>query len=234
MSLRIERKKVSVQVYDHIKKMIQDGKFRPGDKLPAETKLSEMFGVSRTPVREAMSILEASGLIKSVQGGGSVVQSTSITNLIEMATLEMVALNEVLHLLEVRVILEGEAAALAALRRTDNDLARVRAALLDVRRTAENEETIGHEQDIRLHEAIVDAAHNPVLKKMMDGISGLYYKAVKFSLMKNVGLDQKRQQVLKEHDAIVEAIARQDAVGAKEAMTAHLQNAKEKLAHYQA
>lgn len=221
-----------MQVFEHIKNLIKDGTYQPGDKLPAEARLSDMFGVSRTPVREALSILEASGLIRSTQGGGSVVQPVSLTNLVEMTTLEVVHVDEVLHLLEVRTILESEAAALAAVRRTDEDLTSIRHALAHLRQAVRNEEVIGHDQDIRLHVTIIHAAHNPVLKKTMDSLSDLYYKAVKYSLTKNVGFYEKRQHVLNEHEHIVDAIARQDAGEAKKAMRIHLQNAKAKLEAY--
>ncbi|WP_308420268.1 FadR/GntR family transcriptional regulator [Kroppenstedtia guangzhouensis] len=230
--LRIERKKVSEQVFDRIKEMIKEGKFKPGDKLPAEYRLSEMFGVSRTPVREALSILEASGMIKSTQGGGTVVQPVSITNLMEETTLEMVDVDEVLQLLEVRMILESQTAALAAKRRSEEDLKQMEKALGEIRRAIETQEAIGHEQDILFHQAIVDASHNPVLKQTMVGISNLYYKAVRFSLKKNVGFYEKRKQVLEEHITIKEAVARRDSEAAREAMLIHLRNARTKLEKY--
>ncbi|TCP28834.1 GntR family transcriptional repressor for pyruvate dehydrogenase complex [Scopulibacillus darangshiensis] len=212
--------------------MIKEGKYKPGEKLPAETKLSEMFNVSRPPIREALRVLEASGVIKSKQGGGSVVQPISITNLMEKTTLEMVNIDEVLHLLEVRIILESQTAVLAAKRRDDRDLECIQEALNDMRLAIDNEESIGHKQDIDFHTAIVKAAHNPVLQQTMDGISNLYYSATKFSLKKNVGLYQKRQQVLQEHENIAEAIRLQDEEAAKEAMSLHLKNARLKLEKY--
>lgn len=191
-----------------------------------------MFGVSRTPVREALSILEASGMIKSTQGGGTVVQPVSITNLMEETTLEMVDVDEVLQLLEVRMILESQTAALAAKRRSEEDLKQMEKALDEIRRAIETQEAIGHEQDILFHQAIVDASHNPVLKQTMVGISNLYYKAVRFSLKKNVGFYEKRKQVLEEHITIKEAVARRDSEAAREAMLIHLRNARTKLEKY--
>lgn len=191
-----------------------------------------MFGVSRTPVREALSILEASGMIKSTQGGGTVVQPVSITNLMEETTLEMVDVDEVLQLLEVRMILESQTAALAAKRRSEEDLKQMEKALGEIRRAIETQEAIGHEQDILFHQAIVDASHNPVLKQTMVGISNLYYKAVRFSLKKNVGFYEKRKQVLEEHITIKEAVARRDSEAAREAMLIHLRNARTKLEKY--
>ncbi|GGA35660.1 hypothetical protein GCM10007416_05620 [Kroppenstedtia guangzhouensis] len=171
-------------------------------------------------------------MIKSTQGGGTVVQPVSITNLMEETTLEMVDVDEVLQLLEVRMILESQTAALAAKRRSEEDLKQMEKALGEIRRAIETQEAIGHEQDILFHQAIVDASHNPVLKQTMVGISNLYYKAVRFSLKKNVGFYEKRKQVLEEHITIKEAVARRDSEAAREAMLIHLRNARTKLEKY--
>src|SRR4051812_32127962 len=71
----IKPKKVSSQIADQIRSSILQGDFAPGDKLPPERELAEMFGVSRPSVREALNILESAGLVSSYQGGGTVVMS---------------------------------------------------------------------------------------------------------------------------------------------------------------
>ena len=71
----IKPKKISTQIAEQIRESILSGEFRPGDKLPPERELAEMFGVSRPSVREALNILAASGLVMSYQGGGTVVLS---------------------------------------------------------------------------------------------------------------------------------------------------------------
>jgi len=230
--MKIEKKKISEDVFLQIKGMIKAGTFKPGEKLPTEFELTEMFGVSRTPLREALSILEASGMIKSRQGGGNVVQSVSIVSLMEESILEMIDIDQVLHLLEVRIILESESAALAAIRRQEEDLQRIEQVLDALRQSVEAEEAVGHEQDIRFHQAIIKAAHNPVLKKTMKGIGSLYYNSVRFSLKKNVGFYEKKQQVLKEHEMIATAIKSQDSESARQAMLKHLHNARSKLEKY--
>src|SRR5512137_573419 len=71
----IKPKKVSSQIADQIRSSILAGEFTPGDKLPPERELAEMFGVSRPSVREALNMLSAAGLVESYQGGGTVVKS---------------------------------------------------------------------------------------------------------------------------------------------------------------
>ncbi|MFB4164016.1 FadR/GntR family transcriptional regulator [Alteribacillus sp. JSM 102045] len=226
--MKIERKKVSMQVFDRIKEMIKEEKMQPGDKLPTESKLTEMFGVSRTPVREALSVLEASGLIASKQGGGSVVQATSISSLMEETHFEFVDPEEILNLLETRLILETGAAYLAGERRTVDDLDEMKQALDEIR-YSQDKSKIGHKEDIAFHKVIAKASHNPILIGTMENISELHEKAIKFSLMKNMGITGKRQRVLNEHEHIYKAVELGDPKKAEQAMFEHLTNAKKKF-----
>src|ERR1700686_996969 len=71
----IKPKKVSSQIADQIRSSILAGEFSPGDKLPPERELAEMFSVSRPSVREALNMLSAAGMVEAYQGGGTVVKS---------------------------------------------------------------------------------------------------------------------------------------------------------------
>ncbi|MED4216415.1 GntR family transcriptional regulator [Priestia megaterium] len=86
MFVPIERKKVSSQVLDQLKKMIKEKTFPPESRLPSEHELSKMFGVSRAPIREALSVLSASGLIESRQGGGSYVKRVNLVGMLDPMT----------------------------------------------------------------------------------------------------------------------------------------------------
>nr|WP_275899480.1 FadR/GntR family transcriptional regulator [Bacillus piscicola] len=213
---------------DHLKTMIKEKKLQPGDKMPSESQLTEMFGVSRTPVREALSVLEASGLIASKQGGGSVIQAASLSNVMEEIQFDFVDPHDILTLLETRLIIETGAAQLAAERRTSGDLAIMRKTFEKVQESYIANE-IGHQEDIAFHKAIATAAHNPLLLKTMENMSDLYAKSVKFSLVKNIGQLGKREQVLDEHERIFMAIEQGDAKQAQQLMHLHLTNAKQKF-----
>jgi len=228
----ISRQKVSQQIFDYIKSMIEEGELKPGDNLPTEEKLTEMFEVSRTPVREALSILEASRLVKSTQGGGRIVQETSLTNFLEVPTLETVSLEQVLQLIEVRMALEPEAARYAALRRSEEDLSTIEREFFKNKKIVQNKKDIGHEEDFAFHSSIVDAAHNPILRHTMLSISNLFYKSVKFSLKKNMGYFEKKLQILEEHEEIYNNIKAKDSDLASKNMFLHLRNAKQKLEKY--
>jgi len=226
--MKIERKKVSMQVYDRIKALIQEQGLGPGDRLPTEKELSEMFGVSRTPVREALSVLEASGLTISKQGGGSMIQEASLTNIMEETQFEFVDSQEVLNLLETRMILETEAARLAALRANDENLVNIKEQL-DRLKDSQKDHHVGHREDIDFHLAIAKASHNPILYQNIENMLSLYEKAIQFSLMKNMGISEKRAQVLSEHERIYEAICERDGEQSKNKMNEHLTNASQKF-----
>ncbi|SDW08656.1 GntR family transcriptional regulator, transcriptional repressor for pyruvate dehydrogenase complex [Marinococcus luteus] len=226
--MKIERKKVSMQVFDHIKKMIKEEQLRPGDRLPSESHFTEMFGVSRTPVREALSVLEASGLIASKQGGASIIQPTSVSNLLEETQYEFINPEDVINLLETRMIVESGAAYYAAKRRTAKEVQDIYEALKLVC-LAQQQEQIGYKEDINFHQAIVRASHNPVLIQTMENVSFLYEKAVKYSLSQNIGWEEKQNQIIEEHEMIFQAIEMQNPDQAQEVMNKHLAGAKEKL-----
>ncbi|RKO65838.1 FadR/GntR family transcriptional regulator [Desulfofundulus salinus] len=225
----IGRRKAWELIVEELRAMIRQGRFKPGDRLPSEAELAKMFGVSRSPIREALSVLEAAGIIASRQGGGSYVRAMSGPSLLESVILEAMDYKQALHLLEVRQILETEAAALASERRDEEDLAAMEEALLKFKLVTEDEGAIGDEEDFAFHRAVVVAAHNPVLIRIVDDISDLYRKCLSVTLAKNVGFRRKREQVFKEHAAIFEAIKEMQTNLARVQASVHLEKVKEKV-----
>ncbi|MET3696610.1 GntR family transcriptional repressor for pyruvate dehydrogenase complex [Bacillus oleivorans] len=227
--MRIKREKVSNLVLEEIKKMIKSGEFPPNSKLPSETELAKMFGVSRSPIREALSVLAASGLVESTQGGGSWVREVSLAEMLEPVQFEMVEVEQVQDLLEMRTIIESEAAFLAAKRHKPKDIEDLEEALEAFRKVSEDQFKIGYEEDYAFHRIIVRAAYNPFLTQTMDHLSELHLKAMMFSLEKNLGWEAKRQEVFMEHVHIFNAIKNRDSQAARDAVIEHLTNARIKL-----
>ncbi|MFP3489946.1 GntR family transcriptional regulator, partial [Staphylococcus sp. SIMBA_130] len=87
--------------------MIKTGKFPPNSQLPSENELVKMFGVSRSPIREALSVLAAGGLIESRQGGRSWVKEVNVAEMLKQVHFEMIKVEEVQNLLELRTIVES-------------------------------------------------------------------------------------------------------------------------------
>jgi GntR family transcriptional repressor for pyruvate dehydrogenase complex len=115
-------------VVAHLSDRIRGGSLNPGDKLPTESEIMRMLGVSRTVVREAISHLQAAGLVETRHGIGTFVLEPSNAPMgLDPATI--VTMRDVLDLLELRISLETEAVGLAATRRSDEQLAQLRAAV---------------------------------------------------------------------------------------------------------
>lgn len=225
----IKKQKMSEQILEQLKTMIQEGEFPPESKLPSENELAKMFGVSRAPVREAISVLAASGLVESRQGGGSYVNKVLLVNRLDSVALEMVSAEEIYDLLELRTVIETEAAGFAAARRTEEELQKIKAGLDKFAVTIQDEQEIGYEADFMFHEEIVAASHNSFIIQTVANLRDLYKQTLNFSLKQNIGFARKRQQVYEEHLAIYEAIANKDPEAAAYSMKRHLINARLKL-----
>ncbi|NRG46858.1 FadR family transcriptional regulator [Bacillus sp. CRN 9] len=227
--MKIERKKISAQVLDQLNEMIKSQEFPPNKPLPSENELAKMFGVSRAPVREALSVLSASGIIESRQGGRSYVKEIHLVDMMDRLTLKYIPLEEVFELLEMRIIMETQAAALAAKRRDESDLEKMKAALKGLEQTLTDPKEVGVQADVDFHKHMISATKNSFMIGVMDNIADLYRKAVDFSLQKNIGLQRKRESVYLEHENIYVAIEMQDEEKARMHMNIHLQNVSQKL-----
>ena len=160
-------------VIDGIKDMIARGELKCGDKLPSERELAERFNVSRVPVREALKILEYTGLLNSSRGDGAYVRNTVPEGSFEKMAFAVSATTDALmDLLELRINLEAFAAYNAAQRRTDEDIQALNQAIVDMRQakkdpniddeTTQNLRRLSHE----FHRRMVRAAHNRGLSSM--------------------------------------------------------------------
>lgn len=220
---------MSNQILEKLKEMIRDQEFPPSTKLPSENDLAKMFGVSRAPVREAISVLVASGLVESVQGGGNFVTDGTHLNNLDTVAYEMITDKEIYNLLELRTVLETEAAYFAAERHSEEDIINISLALEEFAKTMSDNRVVGDEADYQFHLAIVNAAHNSFLTQSIENLSELYQKALKYSLSKNIGKRRKRESVYQEHLNIYNAIKSRDQERASFYMKKHLVNARIKL-----
>ncbi|MFI6514463.1 FadR/GntR family transcriptional regulator [Spirillospora sp. NPDC050679] len=162
MTLRTARRSSLVdQVIDQLRGEIAAGVWPVGGKIPAEPVLSETLGVGRNTVREAVRALQHAGLLECRQGDGTYVIATSELSGAVRRRLEAA---ELIEIVEVRRGLEVEAARLAAVRRTEADIAVIGAALAERDATwAAGEHAAFVEADLAFHTAVVEATHNQVL-----------------------------------------------------------------------
>jgi DNA-binding FadR family transcriptional regulator len=198
------------QAIEAVRAQIADGAWPVGERIPTEPELVATLGIGRNSVREAIRALVHAGLLETRQGDGTYVVATSdLTG----ALRRRASRAELLEIFELRRALEVEAARLAALRRTDEDLAQLE-RLLAARDAAwlADDDAQFVELDVELHRAIAAASHNTMLAELYDDFTS----ALRGALRSAVGHAPHEQQV-HIHDELVAAIRAGDAAAAQAA-----------------
>ena len=217
---------------DDLGDKIRNQQLRPGDKLPTESAIMQVYGVSRTVVREALSKLQAAGLVETHHGVGTFVLQPSQFRTAGMFRLEgsdIATTVDVLAVLELRISLETETAGLAALRRSDEQLRGLREALDDFEaNVAAGGDTVKPDQ--RFHLLIAQATGNPYFADIMGHLgAGLIPRARVSAIRNHDRRGEYLVHVNREHEEIYAAIARRDPDSARAAMRIHLTNSRERL-----
>jgi DNA-binding FadR family transcriptional regulator len=207
-------------LYGQLLTKIVEGALGEGDRLPSEAEISKMFGASRPVVRQALLQLQSDGLIYSRKGAGSFVRVRPPARLTEFAEPAMVA--AYLRSVEARAALETEAARLAALRCTREHLKAILAAARALEE-AFGAERPGQDEDMAFHRAIAEATDNELFPRLLAELQDLMRGSMAMGLgLTRIGTSLRRQQVLKEHWQIADAIKEQDAEAAALCMRFHL------------
>lgn len=232
MTASVETKALtrSAELAQRLSTRIVDGHYVAGDKLPKEADLMQEFGVSRTVVREAISSLQASGRVETRHGVGSFVLSPQDALPFRIERQQLGILTDVISLLEVRIALETEGAALAAQRRTFADLARLRNTLeAFVLALKEGRDAV--DADLAFHRCVAQASGNTHFKDLLDviGSRGLPRHRLGKDDPLKTGRNAYLQRVQQEHEAIYNAIEAQDPEAARAAMRTHLSNSRDRL-----
>jgi GntR family transcriptional repressor for pyruvate dehydrogenase complex len=208
---------------------IRRGALRPGDKLPTEAQVVDRFGVSRTVVREALSRLQASGLVETRHGVGTFVSERKRDAGLRGAAAEIGTVMDVASMLELRIALESEAAALAAQRRGKDHVRAMRTALDAFERNIQDGDTV--EPDFRFHSLIAQATGNTYFTTLLGSLGTGAIPRARVGSTGVVREDriQYLTRVNREHEDIFGAIARGDSDAARAAMRTHLSNSRERL-----
>jgi GntR family transcriptional repressor for pyruvate dehydrogenase complex len=226
--LRRRPRTLALELVDSLGERIRDGRLATGDKLPTEAAIMGEFGVSRTVVREAISKLQASGLVQTRHGIGTFVAGLGDAGF-RIGPDQLATLRDVIAVLELRIGLETEAAALAAQRRSDDDLHRMRAALDGVAAAIEaGRDAVA--SDFQFHVEIARATQNPHFIELMGTLGSRIIPRARLS--GDVAPSDEQRHYLRrvngEHESIFDAIAARDADAARAAMRTHLANSRER------
>ncbi len=222
MKIEVITKTENINVQNHIiegiKDLINAKNLEPGDKLPSERMLSEKFEVSRGNVREAIQKLEFYGLLKSMPQSGTFVANIGVIAMNGMiADILRLEDPDFKSLVETRILLELKTARLAALRRTDEDLVKMKAALDAYTEKVNNDEDAVQE-DLLFHLAIAKASGNSTMNTFMLIITPeIITNFEKYHVCDN----NLSKQGIREHQEVFDAIKMKDPKLAKQKMKEH-------------
>lgn len=225
---------LSRQIARQLEELITQGRIAVGDKLPTESQLCDMFGVSRTAVREAIAHLKSMGLVETRRGIGTRVLRSAPDHHFPARRISATTVEDILHVLEMRMTLDSQAAALAAERRTPENVEAMQTAHDQFLAACETGSQARHE-DYVFHRAIVEATQNPFFVSLYDQLNE---GAIPRTKLLSVELDPEAvsyylERVAREHADVLQAIVSGDAEAARDAMHRHLQRAYENYAAYQ-
>ena len=220
--------RLSDRLAGRIAQQIDGGALKPGDRLPTEQQLAAAYGVSRTVVREAVHQLRSQGLVRSRQGSGVFVTAPPAHRALAFDPKVLESIDAVVQMVELRRVVEGEMAALAAKRATRAQVANVKRALLAIDTATDNGE-LGVEQDLAFHRAIGEATGNPQFVRLL----GILEAYLRDAMTVTKGYESMRadfmEQVRREHRAILDAVTAGNEKGARRAATQHHLNGEKRL-----
>lgn len=222
----IRTERIYQKIVDQIRSMLHAGQLNPGDRLPSEREIAEQLQVSRPAVREAFSALEMMGLIEVRPGEGTFVRSGEISAPFALLLAMQPDTTQVSEMLELRRPLEGEAAALAALRSTPEEQAQIERCLVRMEQDLQRPD-LGDAADWEFHMAIAVASHNSLLIRVMSHLQDALKVAVETTRHRLFQIEGMGQRLVEEHRTIFQAIRRGDAEAARAAMVLHITAARQ-------
>lgn len=215
----IKRSAAAEQAVRRIQELVQGGELAPGERLPPERELARQLGVSRSTLREAIRALVVMNILVSRHGDGTYVSLEPELLAEPFQFIISISDEALLHLFEVRMVLETECARLAAARIVDGEIEELDRILQDSEAARDDPEEL-LDRDVELHAAIVRATRNPLLIRIMSGVGALALAG----RAKTVGLPGVAATSLADHARIVAALRSGSAEAAGAAMAAHLEH----------
>lgn len=228
------RTQVADQVAERIEKLIVDGILKVGQALPSERRLVEKLGCSRTALREGLRVLRGRGIVETEHGRGSYVadlsRADSATPLMHLFSSQPRTLFD---LLEVRALLEGESARLAAIRATEVDRLLIKRRFDEMVASHEDTQIRDPREQARLdhafHRAISEASHNPVLVHTLQTLSDLTLSTVFASVNNLYCRPSQKRQIDRQHSRLYHAVMEQLPEQAQRAAKEHITSIRDNL-----
>ncbi|KND58000.1 putative D-glucarate or D-galactorate regulator, GntR family [Candidatus Burkholderia verschuerenii] len=229
-SLRRSRN-LTEEVVAELTERIRGGALQPGDKLPTESEIMAQLGVSRTVVRESISRLQAARLVQTRHGIGTFVLEAGDQDRFQIEAAGELTVRDVMAILELRISLEAEAAGLAAMRRTDENLAQMHHALDEFERHIAQGTGNAVAADVAFHLELAKATGNRYFHSILSQLGNTIIPRTRVNSAALAHNDPSGylDRVNREHEDIYDAIERRDPEAARAAMRMHLSNSRERL-----
>ena len=214
-------------IYGQLLEQIASGTFAVGLRLPSEKEFAALFGVSRPIIRQALTRLQADGVIESRQGSGTILRKIPPKGLMDVADGSGVA--DILRAIEARIPLESATAKFAAIRKSISDAERLTSVMNDLRKEFQTG-TIRPEFDLAFHRTIAEICYNRHLEQLFYNL----IPAIEAGVALNLGFTrlapkQRAERILDEHERVYEAVMDGDGDSASLAMAYHLDQARRRL-----
>lgn len=216
----VRKEKIFEDIVRQIRRLIKTGKLKAGDKLPPERDLAQAFKVSRASVREAIRVLESSGLVRTRVGDGTYVETTSLENLVKPLAMVVAGGREsLMEIFEVRKMFEPHLAYLAAERATVDEVLELKSILSHHRKEMGNQELVT-EIDYSFHSSLARMAKSRVFLNLYNTLATLINQTREEFLQEG----DRPQKSLEGHEEILLAIEKRDPALARKAMSNHLRS----------
>jgi GntR family transcriptional regulator, transcriptional repressor for pyruvate dehydrogenase complex len=216
------------RVTEALMEKIANNELPAGAQLPSEQTMASSFGVSRTVIREAVSRLKSEGLIDSRQGRGAIVRIDRGDVPLRLDINVSDPMQSLLHIVELRVGLDAEIAALAAERRKRDQMTAIYRALADIDRASKaGRDAVA--EDLTFHLSIAKASGNPLFPELIQFLGGLFFSATRLTRANEQRFEVLSERTRLEHQAIANAIDKRDIEGAAAAARTHVLNAAERF-----
>jgi GntR family transcriptional regulator, transcriptional repressor for pyruvate dehydrogenase complex len=223
---QVTSKRLYIQIYEQIVEQLKNGAFKIGDKIPSERELCEQFGVSRAPVRQALSALEMNGFTYSKQGEGVYIKSLPADEINSPSFLSNISPEDIV---EARMTIEPLIVRFAAMRATKEDLEELNQTIQLMEKETK-EGVYVPETDERLHNGIAKASHNDLYIQFMATISNAMKQQQMWTFIRDrtVTRPDYRGVNFQEHKNLIEAIEDHDEEKAEKLMKLHMDNLYER------
>lgn len=216
----IEKQSLKQKMIQEIKHYIIENDLKAGDKLPTERAFTELFGVSRSVIREALSYLENVGILRVRQGQGAFLKESNIENLLDsFFFLWQINNANIKEILGLRVIFECSAIDEIINHENDSAIARLKHIVLQAKQT--NNPSEWRQLDIDFHQYLLQATNNALFTQLTNIITNYFYQIEYIELSV-----EEYTALVKEHLQIVDALEKKDAILAKAMLTKHLHGTK--------